>query len=66
MNQSNSLFTHSIKDRLVSVMDPRKKEAEANSSMNILSEDTSDLLHMPQPRLKGYGRIKFKQKCFQR
>lgn len=47
-------------------MDPRNNEAETDSSTNVLSEDTSDLLHMPEPRLKGYGRIKFKQRCFQR
>lgn len=51
---------------MVSLMDPRNNEAEANSSTSIQSKDTSDLFHMPQPRLKDYGRIKFKQKCFQR
>lgn len=47
-------------------MDTKNNEAEADSSTSMQSKDISDPFHMPEPRLKGYVRIKFKQRCFQR
>lgn len=47
-------------------MNTKNGKAEADSSTNMKSEDISEPFHMPQPRLKGYVRIKLKQRCFQR
>lgn len=45
-------------------MDTRNNEAEADSSTSMQSNDISGPFHMPQPRLKGYVRIKLKTKMF--
>lgn len=47
-------------------MNTKNNKAEADNSTSVKSKDISDPFHMPQPRLKGYVRIKFKQRCFQR
>lgn len=47
-------------------MDTRNNKAEADSSTSMKSKDISDPFRMLQPRLKGYVRIKFKQRCLQR
>lgn len=62
----NQSVHKALRNGLVSLMDTRNNEAEADSSTSMQSKDISDPFHMPQPRLNGYVRIKFKQRCFQR